>query len=55
MYKLFLRMGINHNLDGADGHRIWLETEIKMISKDENDSEVFMALKHKISLLLQQI
>ena len=45
---------INSNFNGADDHMIWLETNMKVLSTDEND-KVFMASQQNMWLLLQQI
>ena len=37
MCKSFLVTGINSNLNGADDHAIWLETDIKNIFDDEDN------------------
>ena len=52
---LFLIMDISGNLNGANDHMIWWETDIKTIFKDKQDDEVFMASHYKTSLLLLPI
>ena len=47
MHKSFLVTGINNNLNGANNHIVWSETDIKVICMGGYDDEVLLGFTAK--------
>ena len=50
MFESFMVTGIISNMNGANDHMIWSETDIKTVLDDEHEYKIFTVSQNKISL-----